>query len=190
MILAIGGSMRVASGSPAFARSSGRSRDLEAFRMRPCGTCHRPFAICPSCDRGHAYCSPVCRRLGYARTRREARRAFEATQDAKDDRADRLKEYRRRKREGDPDQASAPWGAMSKVAASPATSAGTEVTDVDAAAENAGHEQQVCVECGARSSYVRWWPAWWQRLVGRRGARRRARGARRATAPPRDRARQ
>jgi len=50
--------------------------------------------MCKSCYRGHRYCSGECRKHGYARVRREARRRHEESQEARLDHRDRQRRYR------------------------------------------------------------------------------------------------
>jgi len=64
--------------------------------MRACRLCRQPFFLCPSCDRGHAYCSLPCRREGRARSLRAAGRRHQQSPEGRLDHRDRQRAYRTR----------------------------------------------------------------------------------------------
>lgn len=65
-----------------------------------CRWCNSGFCICQCCWRGQAYCSDVCRRAGYLRSRRRAQQRYRQT--AKGKRSHCLSENRRRHRKASP----------------------------------------------------------------------------------------
>lgn len=70
---------------------------LAILRLKSCAGCGAPFVICASCDRGHRYCGNECRRAARALSLRRARQVYERTDQARLDRRDRQRQYRRRK---------------------------------------------------------------------------------------------
>lgn len=65
-----------------------------------CRWCNTSFCVCQCCWRGQAYCSDICRRAGYLRSRRQAQQRYRQTQKGK--RAHCLSENRRRYRKTPP----------------------------------------------------------------------------------------
>ena len=65
---------------------------------RRCRWCERPFFVCASCNRGHAYCRQACRELGYRRNRRAANRRHQQSPEGREDHASRMRAYRAEKR--------------------------------------------------------------------------------------------
>jgi hypothetical protein len=63
-----------------------------------CGQCGVIAYLCPGCDRGQRYCGEPCRRRGYARTRREARRRHRHSEAGRLDHRDGQRRYRQRKK--------------------------------------------------------------------------------------------
>lgn len=59
-----------------------------------CRWCGGSFFICSSCFRGQNYCSPLCRKLGYACRRREARKKYAASLRGRTKHRERNKLYR------------------------------------------------------------------------------------------------
>jgi len=70
------------------------------LRQRRCGArnCGALFWICRSCDRGHRYCSPPCRRLQRREQLRQANRRHQQSPEGRADHRDRQRAYRRRLR--------------------------------------------------------------------------------------------
>ena len=58
--------------------------------------CHAVFHICPHCDRGHCYCSPVCRQQARRQQCRRANALHQQSLPGREDHRDRQREYRRR----------------------------------------------------------------------------------------------
>jgi hypothetical protein len=140
------------------------TRDVHdhVLRMRACRWCRRAFYICRCCDRGHAYCGDECRASGRRRDVREARARYRQSPEAREDHRERMRDWRRKRREAAPavsDQPSATVVAADKV---PSTK---EVDDVH-------HEQivrlravQRCVVCAREGKWARWFPSrCWGRL--------------------------
>ena len=50
----------------------------QPLRKETCRQCDRLFAICPACDRGHAYCSARCPTLARRRSVQAAKAAIGA----------------------------------------------------------------------------------------------------------------
>jgi len=68
------------------------------LRVRTCRACARPFGICPSCDRGHIYCSPACRGEARRACGRAARRRHQHSPEGRLDHRDHQRAYRARRR--------------------------------------------------------------------------------------------
>lgn len=66
------------------------------LRQRVCGGCRAVFFICPSCDRGHRYCSPDCRDRARLQQRRCANLRHQRSVEGRLDHRDRQRQYRRR----------------------------------------------------------------------------------------------
>ena len=64
------------------------------LRQKTCRTCHRLFAICVACDRGHAYCSDACRRAGRRRSVAAAKARHQASREGRLDHRDHQRAYR------------------------------------------------------------------------------------------------
>ena len=81
-------------------RGTGRGRGGPARRRdrpSPAGmplVSSPPSAFCAACDRGHAYCSPVCRHAGRARSLRAAGRRHQQSPEGRLDHRDRQRVYR------------------------------------------------------------------------------------------------
>jgi hypothetical protein len=112
------------------------------LRQRLCRTCHTLFAICASCDRGHAYCSGACRAAGRRRIVAAAKARHQASVEGRLDHRDHQRAYRARRRVTD--QTSAP----------PPAAATLVVADVPVPVAT-----PCCVVCGRRSAWVVL-PAW------------------------------
>ena len=67
------------------------------LRQRACRRCRRPFAVCASCDRGHAYCTPACRAAGRRRSVRAANARHQRSPEGRLDHRDRQRAYRARR---------------------------------------------------------------------------------------------
>ena len=76
------------------------ARSQPVFRLRFCrgDGCGSPFWICRSCDRGHRYCSPLCRQRNRRRQLREANRRYQRSTEGRLDHRDRQRAYRERQR--------------------------------------------------------------------------------------------
>ena len=76
------------------------ARTEPVFRLRFCrgDGCRSPFWICRSCDRGHRYCSVLCRQRNRRRQLREANRRYQRSPEGKLDHRDRQRAYRQRQR--------------------------------------------------------------------------------------------
>ncbi len=61
-----------------------------------CRQCQSRFYICKSCFRGHVYCSPTCKKIGYSARQRIARKKHASSLEGKLDNADRNKKYRQK----------------------------------------------------------------------------------------------
>ncbi|MFC1482475.1 hypothetical protein ACFL51_01580 [Myxococcota bacterium] len=61
--------------------------------------CGRWFYLCRACDRGHRYCSDLCRALGTEARKRKARRKYEKTKKGRRSNRKRQKRYRKGQRE-------------------------------------------------------------------------------------------
>ena len=72
---------------------------LEEGRRFVCRYCGADAWICRRCDRGHAYCSPSCRKLGRRRRARRARRRYQVTSAGRSGNARRQREWYRRQSE-------------------------------------------------------------------------------------------
>ena len=70
----------------------------QPLRRRQCRECRLPFAVCASCDRGHAYCSRACRAAGRRRSVRAARARHQQSLEGRLDHRDRQRAYRARRR--------------------------------------------------------------------------------------------
>jgi hypothetical protein len=66
------------------------------LRVRACRWCQRLFFPCRACDRGHAYCSPSCRRAGRVQSLRAAGRRYQASPEGRLEHRDRQRAYRAR----------------------------------------------------------------------------------------------
>lgn len=69
------------------------------LRQRVCRTCGTQFAICRSCDRGHAYCAPRCRVAARRRTITAARTRHRRSPEGRLDHRDHQRAYRARARD-------------------------------------------------------------------------------------------
>jgi hypothetical protein len=69
------------------------------LRQRTCRRCNRLFAICISCDRGHAYCSPACREAARSASVRAARQRHRRSPEGRLDHRDHQRAYRARVRD-------------------------------------------------------------------------------------------
>ena len=59
-----------------------------------CPVCGINFFICSSCYRCHKYCSLSCRKTGYERSQKKARKKYAISPEARADHCDRNKNYR------------------------------------------------------------------------------------------------
>ena len=64
------------------------------FHSITCSLCGEQFLVCTSCYRGQRYCSPLCRRVGYANQRKLARLRYAKSLEAKLDHRERNKLFR------------------------------------------------------------------------------------------------
>jgi hypothetical protein len=71
---------------------------VEEGRRLGCRHCGREVWICRRCDRGHRYCSPLCRQKARRQSSRQARRRYQATSAGRSGNARRQREWYRRKR--------------------------------------------------------------------------------------------
>ena len=69
------------------------------LRQKVCRRCNRLFAICASCDRGHAYCSPACRTAARRASVRAARQRHRRSPEGRLDHRDHQRAYRARVRD-------------------------------------------------------------------------------------------
>jgi hypothetical protein len=69
------------------------------LRQKTCRFCHRLFAICVACDRGHAYCSSTCRGAGRRRSITAARQRHRRSLEGRLDHRDHQRAYRARVRD-------------------------------------------------------------------------------------------
>jgi len=68
-------------------------------RLYHCARCQRQVIICSHCDRGHHYCSGNCAQLSRLEKQQEAKRRYEATEEAKRLKSLRQQRYRQRQKE-------------------------------------------------------------------------------------------
>jgi hypothetical protein len=61
--------------------------------------CGRWFCLCRACDRGHRYCSDLCRALGAEASKRKARRTYAKSKKGRKNNRKRQQRHRDRKRE-------------------------------------------------------------------------------------------
>ena len=73
----------------------------QPLRQKTCRWCHRLFAICPACDRGHAYCAVACRTLARRRSVQAAKARHQRSPEGRLDHRDHQRTYRARR--GTPD---------------------------------------------------------------------------------------
>jgi len=66
------------------------------LRQKVCRACGTLFALCPACDRGHAYCSPPCRVAARRRTIAAARTRHRRSPEGRLDHRDQQRAYRAR----------------------------------------------------------------------------------------------
>jgi len=66
------------------------------LRQKVCRFCGALFAICSSCDRGHAYCSPTCQVAGRQQSVRAARARHRSSPEGRLDHRDHQRAYRAR----------------------------------------------------------------------------------------------
>ena len=111
------------------------------LRQKVCRTCGTLFAICPACDRGHAYCAPPCRVAARRRTIDAARTRHRRSPEGRLDHRDHQRAYRARVR----DQ-------TSPAPASPDTLAADTSTDRVPTAPLAGALR--CMVCGRESAWL------------------------------------
>jgi hypothetical protein len=78
--------------------------------------CGLMFFICQPCYRGQAYCSGNCRRVSRQRQRRKANQRYQEDPEVREDHRNRMREYRKARRESRvTDQSSiidCAWGSM------------------------------------------------------------------------------
>ena len=122
--------------------------------MRICRSCGQVFFLCQSCDRGHAYCGEGCREVGYARTRREARRRHQQTPEGRLDHRDRMRACRARQAGRVTDQGSR-VRVISGNLPSEHDEPRREVADGIGSKEMAG---PCCAVCGRRSEFAQFHP--------------------------------
>ena len=111
------------------------------LRQKVCRRCNRLFAICASCDRGHAYCSPACRTAARRASVRAARQRHRRSPEGRLDHRDHQRAYRARVR----DQ-------TSQRAAALATLPADTTTDRAPTAPLAGALR--CMVCGRESAWL------------------------------------
>ncbi len=70
----------------------------EAFFQLQCVGCRAHFVLCPSCYRGHRYCSPLCSSAGRRLSVRAARRRYRESTEGREDHRDWMRAYRARRR--------------------------------------------------------------------------------------------
>ena len=68
----------------------------QPLRQKTCRWCHRLFAICPACDRGHAYCAARCRTLARRRSVQAAKARHQRSPEGRLDHRDHQRAYRAR----------------------------------------------------------------------------------------------
>ena len=68
----------------------------QPLRQKTCRWCHGLFAICPACDRGHAYCSARCRLLARRRSVQAAKARHQRSPEGRLDHRDHQRTYRTR----------------------------------------------------------------------------------------------
>ena len=105
------------------------------LRQRVCRTCGTLFAICLSCDRGHAYCSAACRVEGRRTSARAARGRHQRSPEGRLDHRDHQRALRARRRVMDQSSA-APVGPVTLPPVAPPLGQ--------------------CVRCGRRSRWITW----------------------------------
>jgi hypothetical protein len=71
----------------------------ELMRQRRCGDCERLFYVCPSCDRGHRYCSERCQAQHRTKSLRAARQRHQLSPEGRLDHRDRQRTYRARQQQ-------------------------------------------------------------------------------------------
>ena len=64
---------------------------IDALLIRSCAACFGIFWICPKHDRGHAFCSDVCRRSVRKRSLRQARAKYQRSPEGRADQRDRMR---------------------------------------------------------------------------------------------------
>jgi hypothetical protein len=111
------------------------------LRQKTCRHCNRLFAICASCDRGHAYCSSACRTAARHASIHAARRRHRRSPEGRLDHRDHQRAYRARVR----DQ-------TSRRAASSTTLPADTSTDRSPTAPLAGALR--CMVCGRESAWL------------------------------------
>ena len=129
-------------------------------RARNCGAL---FWICRSCDRGHRYCSPPCRRLQRREQLREANRRHQQSPEGRADHRDRQRAYRRRLRarcvtdQGrQPNQASVTLSTppVYEFAAGKSRVPDREECRVESFFAVGSRFRAVCVGCGRRGRFI------------------------------------
>lgn len=95
-----------------------------------CRGCNRLVVICRPCDRGNAYCGPVCSRRARERSRREATRRYQRTLRGRAKHRERQRRFRRRQRERESvtHQGSEVGATKSRVQAAPQQERSTDET--------------------------------------------------------------
>lgn len=64
-------------------------------RLYQCVGCHQQVKICPQCDRGNVYCSPICAAIARSRSLKRAGFRYQATFNGKRNHAARQARYRK-----------------------------------------------------------------------------------------------
>ena len=132
--------------------------------MFACRLCRRPFFICPACYRGHAYCSPPCRREGRARSLRAARRKLRQSPEGRLDHCDRQRAYRARRRAGVTHQGRELPPACGSLSPRPPATPPAGLAPSGPGGSDAQRRVQApraeaaprCLVCGRRSEFVQW----------------------------------
>lgn len=86
----------------------GRSNRGPLLSSESCRRCNGLFAICASCDRGQAYCSPACRTAARQDSVRAARRRHRQSPEGRLDHRDHQRAFRARVRDQTSRRAAAP----------------------------------------------------------------------------------
>jgi hypothetical protein len=73
------------------------TQEAATLRQRACRGCHSVFFICPSCDRGHRYCSLSCREQVRRQQCRSANDRHQRSLEGRLDHRDRQRKYRERR---------------------------------------------------------------------------------------------